>query len=237
LWARDWIAIQDKVNSFWEITKKDLEDKKAELRNKDREMEEMEERHQVEIKVYKQKVKHLLYEHQNNVTTLKADGEMALKLQQDEFAKREEELQQDKRSLKLDLKEMELAHEDVVRSLKLDQAKEITKLRQEFQLNAKELQNKYEKKVRLRPCVQHACKWIHSCWERSWAPDVYGAGGAPVEEYGPSAERWLGTAGGALEAARIRYWSPCVRLRTHRIGRGSGLDSRAMNPTPTPRSS
>jgi hypothetical protein len=81
------------VNSFWEITKKDLEDKKAELRNKDREMEEMEERHQVEIKVYKQKVKHLLYEHQNNVTTLKADGEMALKLQQDEFAKREEELQ------------------------------------------------------------------------------------------------------------------------------------------------
>eukprot|EP00959_Pyramimonas_sp_CCMP1952_P369435 7738068-Pyramimonas_sp.AAC.1 len=42
---------QDKVNAFWEITKKDLEDKKAELRNKDREMEEMEERHQVEIKV------------------------------------------------------------------------------------------------------------------------------------------------------------------------------------------
>lgn len=43
--------------------------------------------------VYKQKVKHLLYEHQNNITTLKADGEMALKLQQDEFQKREEELQ------------------------------------------------------------------------------------------------------------------------------------------------
>ena len=88
-----WAWVQDKVNSFWEITKKDLEDKKAELRNKDREMEEMEERHQVEIKVYKQKVKHLLYEHQNNVTTLKADGEMALKLQQDDFAAREEELQ------------------------------------------------------------------------------------------------------------------------------------------------
>jgi hypothetical protein len=44
------------------------------LRNRDREMEEAEERHQVEIKVYKQKVKHLLYEHQNNITELKADG-------------------------------------------------------------------------------------------------------------------------------------------------------------------
>lgn len=44
-------VIQDKVNAFWEITKKDLEDRKAELRNKDREIEEMEERQQVEIKV------------------------------------------------------------------------------------------------------------------------------------------------------------------------------------------
>ena len=43
--------LQDKISAFWEISKKDLEDKKAELRNKDREMEEMEERHQVEIKV------------------------------------------------------------------------------------------------------------------------------------------------------------------------------------------
>ena len=70
---------RDKVNTFWEITKKQLEEKKAELRNRDREMEEAEERHQVEIKVYKQKVKHLLYEHQNNITELKADGNLALK--------------------------------------------------------------------------------------------------------------------------------------------------------------
>ena len=53
----------------------------AELRNKDREMEELEERHQVEIKVYKQKVKHLLHEHQNNVSQLKEEQERALKLQ------------------------------------------------------------------------------------------------------------------------------------------------------------
>ena len=64
---------RDKINTFWEISKKELEDRKAELRNKDREMEELEERHQVEIKVYKQKVKHLLYEHQNNVSQLKEE--------------------------------------------------------------------------------------------------------------------------------------------------------------------
>lgn len=41
-----FLRLQDKINSFWEITKKELEDKKAELRNKEREMEELEERHQ-----------------------------------------------------------------------------------------------------------------------------------------------------------------------------------------------
>lgn len=39
------------MNTFWEITKRQLEEKKAELRNKDREMEDAEERHQIEIKV------------------------------------------------------------------------------------------------------------------------------------------------------------------------------------------
>ena len=66
------------MNTFWEITKKQLDEKKSDLRNRDREMEEAEERHQVEIKVYKQKVKHLLYEHQNNITELKADGNYLL---------------------------------------------------------------------------------------------------------------------------------------------------------------
>jgi len=109
---------RDKINTFWEITKKELEDRKAELRNKDREMEELEERHQVEIKVYKQKVKHLLYEHQSNVAQLKEAGEMALKLQQEEHRQHEAESKRDKRSLKLELKELELAHEDAIRELK-----------------------------------------------------------------------------------------------------------------------
>ena len=139
---------RDKINTFWEITKKELEEKKAELRNKDREMEEMEERHQVEIKVYKQKVKHLLYEHQNSITQLKTDLEMATKLLQDEHRVRERELKEDKRSLKMELKELELSHEDFVRNLKESHDKQITHLRGEFEQQAKELQSKYDKKMK-----------------------------------------------------------------------------------------
>lgn len=122
---------------------------KAELRNKDREMEEMEERHQVEIKVYKQKVKHLLYEHQNAITQLKIDHEQAIKVLESEHRKREAELKKDKRALKLQLKEMELAHEDFVKSLKEEHDKQIVKLRQDFEQQARELQLKYEKKMKV----------------------------------------------------------------------------------------
>ncbi|KAF0696962.1 Aste57867_12322 [Aphanomyces stellatus] len=137
---------REKINYFWIVEKKNLEDKKAELRNKERERQDLEEKHQVEIKVYKQRVKHLLYEHQNEITTLKIESETSLKLGQDDHRTTERELKTDKRSLKLDLKEMELSHEDYLKTLKQEQDKRITILRQEFERNAKELQQKYERK-------------------------------------------------------------------------------------------
>ena len=42
---------RDKINSFWEISKQQLDEAKATVRNKERELEDGEERHQVEIKV------------------------------------------------------------------------------------------------------------------------------------------------------------------------------------------
>uniref|UniRef100_A0A2K6B286 Dynein regulatory complex subunit 4 n=1 Tax=Macaca nemestrina TaxID=9545 RepID=A0A2K6B286_MACNE len=125
---------RDKIHTFWEITRRQLEEKKAELRNKDREMEEAEERHQVEIKVYKQKVKHLLYEHQNNLTEMKAEGTVVMKL--------------DMRPLKVELKEQELANE-VVGEEPTKHTEEITKLRNDFERQVREIEAKYDKKMKM----------------------------------------------------------------------------------------
>ena len=95
-----------------------MEEKKAELRNKDREMEDSEERHQVEIKVMKQKVKHLLYEHQNNLAQLKSEGQLELKVNNEFNEESQLGLRHEKRHLKISMKEAELSHEDVVRNLK-----------------------------------------------------------------------------------------------------------------------
>ncbi|OXB65088.1 hypothetical protein ASZ78_008371 [Callipepla squamata] len=138
---------RDKIHTFWEVTRRQLEEKKAELRHKDREMEEAEERHQVEIKVYKQKVKHLLYEHQENLTELKVAGTLSMKQAQKDHWAQETELRKDMHSLKVELKEQELANEVVVKNLRLKQEEEITRLCSDFDRQVKEMEAKYSKKM------------------------------------------------------------------------------------------
>ncbi|KAJ3593661.1 hypothetical protein NHX12_005995 [Muraenolepis orangiensis] len=138
---------KDKVYSFWEIVKRDLEERKAELRNRDRETEEAEERHQVEIKVYKQKVKHLLYEHQNSISELKAEGVVSTKLMQSEHGGLESELRKGVRALKVDLREQELGNESNIRDLKLKHDEELTGVRNDFERQVREVEALYEKKM------------------------------------------------------------------------------------------
>ena len=47
---------REKLNYFWIVEKKKLEDKRALLRNKERESQDLDEKHQVEIKLYKQRL-------------------------------------------------------------------------------------------------------------------------------------------------------------------------------------
>ncbi len=44
--------LKDKIDSLWSITKTEVKELKAQLHGKDREAEELERRHQIEIKVH-----------------------------------------------------------------------------------------------------------------------------------------------------------------------------------------
>ncbi|XP_020371027.1 dynein regulatory complex subunit 4 [Rhincodon typus] len=138
---------RDKIHTFWDITKRQLEERKSELRNKDREMEDAEERHQVEIKVYKQKVKHLLYEHQNNLAELKAEDTVAMKLDQKEHLDQERDMRTDIRNLKVQLKEQELSNQNMVKTLKLKNDEDITRLWNDFEKQSQDIEAKYQKKM------------------------------------------------------------------------------------------
>ncbi|KAJ8369261.1 hypothetical protein SKAU_G00092890 [Synaphobranchus kaupii] len=138
---------RDKIHTFWEVTKRQLEEKKADLRNRDREMEESEEHHQMEIMAYKEKVKHLLYEHQNTLKEQNAKGVVITKLMQKDHAEMEDELLKGMRSLKLDLKQQEMSNENLLKNLKLKQDEEITKMRQDFESQVQDIEKKYDEKT------------------------------------------------------------------------------------------
>lgn len=140
---------REKLNYFWIVEKKKLEDCKAELRNKEREAQDLEEKHKVEITVFKQKVKHLLYENQNELTQRKTEDETALKSKQDDHRLAELDLKDDRRSLRLQLKEMELSQDDFLKSLKEGHDKNITELRHDFERMGSEVQRNYEKKTKV----------------------------------------------------------------------------------------
>jgi hypothetical protein len=57
------------------------------------------------VQVYKQKVKHLMYEHENAIAVLKADAEEKLNLAHEDETNREQALLRDKRVLKQELKD------------------------------------------------------------------------------------------------------------------------------------
>lgn len=69
--------------------------------------------------VYKQKIKHLLYEHQNSISELRAEEAIKMKLAHDEFQTSESSLMAEKGKLKVEMKEQELSSEDIVKNLKL----------------------------------------------------------------------------------------------------------------------
>lgn len=139
---------REKINYFWIVEKKTLSERQADLRNKEREYQDLEERQQIELKMFQQRLKHLRYHQQDEVVDLKTDAELALKLQEDHHRVTEGEIKKDKRALKVQGKESDVAQEDFIRMLKLEQDQKILELRQEFDRKARDMQQKYDLRMK-----------------------------------------------------------------------------------------
>ena len=73
-----------KLETFWAMAKQQREDVRMELRTKFRQRQDLVEKQQYEIKIYRQKVKHLLHEHQQEAGDQLIDEEIALTLNMNE---------------------------------------------------------------------------------------------------------------------------------------------------------
>uniref|UniRef100_G3NAB0 Dynein regulatory complex subunit 4 n=1 Tax=Gasterosteus aculeatus aculeatus TaxID=481459 RepID=G3NAB0_GASAC len=140
---------RDKIQASWEISKRRLEEEKGELRNRQREREEAEARHQVEITEYKQKLKHVLSEHHDELFGLKADGVASAGLVEKQHTQSEIGLRRDLHALQADYREKKLHNDNSIKELQLKHQVELMELEKNYEKRFTELQVTHHKKRQL----------------------------------------------------------------------------------------
>lgn len=110
-------------------------------------MEQLEDNHHVELRVYQQKVKHLEYEHRINIKSIVQDGTGYLKAEQQKHEVDERELLKGKEQIKFARMERELVNASKVSEIRQQHEKQIIKLRQQFEDGLVELVSRCETRL------------------------------------------------------------------------------------------
>jgi hypothetical protein len=142
---RNYVQVErDTLQTFYDISKQEVSQVDLEIQTRDMAMEELEENHRVEVRVYSQKVKHLEYEHKNNMKRAQGDGAVLETEEEAGHSQRTEALQSDKRSLKLEMLQVQLSNEDRVKQLRDTHKKNLSKMQETFDANFDTLRSKYD---------------------------------------------------------------------------------------------
>jgi len=107
----------------------------------------MEDNHRVEVRVYVQKVKHLEYEHRNNLKGIEIDGS---NFNRDEYTNSDTRVhthKDNKRGLKEELRERDLNNAEEIRNVKQQHEKILMSMREGFMGNLGELKERCERKL------------------------------------------------------------------------------------------
>jgi hypothetical protein len=107
----------------------------------------LEEKTQYEIKILKQKLKHLIYEHQNEESQQKIGIKINQKLLLEDYLQSADEMKSENHFLKQSLNQMQLANDEILRCLKKVFDTNTTQKRHEFEMKADAIQLSYDNKL------------------------------------------------------------------------------------------
>ncbi len=145
---RNLIQIEkDMIHDFYNNTRQEVKEIESEVKNFDTKMQDLEEHHKVEIKVYMQKVKHLEYEHQNQCKNVELDAKIQMNKERDFHVDKEKDMRKDKGNQKQEYErdEMQNIGEVEDREKELDDIN--AQLRVQLDGQKKILIEKYEHKL------------------------------------------------------------------------------------------
>lgn len=123
------------------------EELKNDIRNIETEIEEQLEKHQVEIKCFKTKLRQLFFEHKVNIDRLKIESENALKIQGEECRSKQSQLKEDKRDLTEEMKHIEDSFLEAKKEIERELDQKNTELRKEFETRVEEINAKYSRTI------------------------------------------------------------------------------------------
>lgn len=146
---RNYVQLErDSIQQFFDITRREAKELELAVQAKDQEMEILEDNHRVEMRVYQQKVKHLEYEHRNNIKSIVRDGTSLLEAEQVSHESKERELLRAKEQLKFEQMELELVNANKIAEIRQQSEKQLIKLRQQFDDGLMELTSRSEARLR-----------------------------------------------------------------------------------------
>lgn len=130
------------------IQKKKIEESQAELVNKQREKEDLEETQKIEKKLHYQRIKYLMLRQQDENVELQKQAEIALKQVEDSNRIKEKDYKYDARSLSKTKKEQEVLQNDFIHALEKDSVKAIHLLKTEYELKEYQIRRFYREKMK-----------------------------------------------------------------------------------------
>lgn len=149
---QEWRTFQlerDKVFAFWEISKRTLEETRAELRNRRREREESEEPCRVEIMTYKQKLKHVLNESHSQESVVEIGTVAINSVVQNEHTQVELGMWKEIHDLKTDYRQKKIYNQNCLKELKLKNQVAVMELSNTYCKIIREIEAKYQKNMQL----------------------------------------------------------------------------------------
>lgn len=139
---------KDRIFAFWEITKHQITEVKEKLRMKDQEKAELIDYQNIEKNVFKQKIRHLLYENQLHLSSLKEEAERAYMAKKDDYRQLELNAEKDIQSVKQMDREFEIHHREQNMRLVAQHDRIISEQQTQFEREIKEMHLKYEMKMK-----------------------------------------------------------------------------------------
>lgn len=139
---------RSRLNYIWMIQKKKIEEAQAELLNKQKEKEDLIQKHKIENKLYYQRVKYIMLNHQDENVELQKEAEIALKQFEDMHRVKEKDYKYDVRSLSKNKKEQEVLQNDFIHALQKDSIKSIHQLKVDYELKEYQIRGFYREKMK-----------------------------------------------------------------------------------------